>query len=165
MTTTKSFGYSIIIYLAQIPGYYSAAFASEKLDRKWTIVLYMILGGGSAHLMSKALSDASITIAGFLLSFFMNGTYAGIYAYTPELYPTAFRTTGMGVASAFGRIGGLSAPIVIGYTFLRIGFGGVFLITSIVLVIGALAVGLLGIGTAGKSLEQITAEELGRARS
>jgi len=88
----------------------------------------------------------------------MNGTYAAIYAYTPELYPTAFRTTGMGVASAFGRIGGLSAPIVIGYTFSRIGFGGVFLITTVVLVAGALAVALLGIGTAGKSLEQITRE-------
>jgi len=164
MTTTKSFGYSIIIYLAQIPGYYSAAFATERLDRKWTIVLYMLLGGASAYLMSMAGSDASITIAGFLLSFFMNGTYAGIYVYTPELYPTAFRATGMGVASAFGRLGGLSAPIVIGYTFRQIGFGGVFLITTIVLAIGALAVGLFGISTAGKSLEQITAEALGSSR-
>jgi putative MFS transporter len=163
MTITKSFSYSIVIYLAQIPGYYSAAFLSEKLDRKWTIVLYMALGGAAAHLMSNAGSDASIMTAGFLMSFFMNGTYAGIYAYTPELYPTAFRTTGMGVASSFGRIGGLSAPIVIGYTFREIGFSGVFVITTIVLVLGAAAVALLGIGTAGKSLEQITAEELGRA--
>jgi putative MFS transporter len=162
MTTTKSFGYSIIIYLAQIPGYYSAAFISEKLDRKWTIVVYMILGGGSAYLMSNAGSDTSITAAGFLLSFFMNGTYAGIYAYTPELYPTAFRTTGMGAASAFGRLGGLSAPNVIGASFARIGFAGVFLITTIVLVSGALAVAVLGIATAGKSLEQIAAEEQDR---
>jgi putative MFS transporter len=158
MTVTRSFGYSIIIYLAQIPGYYSAAFVSEKLDRKWTIVSYMLLGGVSAWLMSNARSDAAITLAGFSLSFFMNGTYAGIYAYTPELYPTTFRTTGMGVASAFGRIGGLSAPIVIGNTFSRIGFGGVFVITTIALVAGALAVALLGIGTAGKSLEQISEE-------
>ena len=158
MTITKSFGYSIVIYLAQIPGYYSAAFVSEKLDRKWTIVAYMLLGGVSAYLMSQARADAAITLAGFSLSFFMNGTYAAIYSYTPELYPTAFRTTGMGVASAFGRIGGLSAPIVIGYAFSRIGFGGVFLITTVVLVAGALAVALLGIGTAGKSLEQITRE-------
>jgi len=162
MTITKSFGYSILIYLAQIPGYYSAAFASEKLDRKWTIILYMALGGAAAFLMSNARSDASIATAGFLLSFFMNGTYAGIYAYTPELYPTTFRTTGMGVASAFGRIGGLSAPIVIGYTFNQIGFAGVFTITTIVLVAGALAVAVLGIATAGKSLEQIAAEALGR---
>ena len=158
MTITKSFGYSIVIYLAQIPGYYSAAFVSEKLDRKWTIVAYMLLGGMSAYLMSNARSDPAITLAGFWLSFFMNGTYAGIYAYTPELYPTSFRTTGMGVASAFGRIGGLSAPIVIGNTFSRIGFGGVFVITTIALLVGALAVALFGIGTAGKSLEQITAE-------
>jgi putative MFS transporter len=158
MTTTKSFGYSIIIYLAQIPGYYSAAFLSEKLDRKWTIVVYMILGGVAAYFMSSAGSGPAITAAGVPLSFFMNGTYAGIYAYTPELYPTAFRTTGMGTASAFGRLGGLSAPIVVGYAYPRIGFGGVFLITTIVLVAGALAVAVLGIATAGKSLEQITAE-------
>jgi MFS transporter, putative metabolite:H+ symporter len=160
MTITRSFGYSIIIYLAQIPGYYSAAFLSEKLDRKWTIVVYMILGGVSAYLMSSAGTAASITAAAVVLSFFMNGTYAGIYAYTPELYPTAFRTTGMGVASAFGRLGGLSAPIVIGYSYDRIGFAGVFVITTVVLVTGALAVAVLGVATAGKSLEQITAEAL-----
>lgn len=160
MTITRSFGYSIIIYLAQIPGYYSAAFLSEKLDRKWTIVVYMVLGGGAAYLMSSAGTDASITTAGVLLSFFMNGTYAGIYAYTPELYPTAFRATGMGVASAFGRLGGLSAPIVIGHAYKQIGFAGVFVMTTVVLVTGALAVGVLGIATAGKSLEQITAEAL-----
>ncbi|HEX3482203.1 MAG TPA: MFS transporter [Kofleriaceae bacterium] len=160
MTITRSFGYSIIIYLAQIPGYYSAAFVSEKLDRKWTIVVYMVLGGVSAYLLSMARTDTSITTAGVLLSFCMNGTYAGIYAYTPELYPTAFRTTGMGVASAFGRLGGLSAPIIIGNTYDQIGFAGVFGITTVVLVAGALAVAALGIATAGKSLEQITAEAL-----
>ena len=160
MTITRSFGYSIIIFLAQIPGYYSAAFLSEKLDRKWTIVVYMVLGGVSAYLLSSAGTSASITAAGVLLSFFMNGTYAGIYAYTPELYPTAFRTTGMGVASAFGRLGGLSAPIVIGHAYEQIGFGGVFVMTTVVLVAGALAVAVLGIATAGKSLEQITAEAL-----
>src|SRR5262249_24632279 len=158
MTVTKSFAYSIVIYLAQIPGYYSAAFLSEKLDRKWTIVAYLLLGGVSAYFMSQAQSGAAITLAGFWLSFFMNGTYAGIYAYTPELYPTTFRTTGMGVASSFGRIGGLSAPIVIGNTYSHIGFGGVFSITTIVLVLGALAVAVLRIGTPGKSLEQITQE-------
>lgn len=158
MTITKSFGYVIVIYLAQIPGYYSAAFLSEKLDRKWTIVVYMLLGGITAYVMSGARSETSIMIVGSLLSFFMNGAYAGIYAYTPELYPTAVRATGMGVASAFGRIGGLSAPIAVGYAYPRIGFGGVFAVITVVLVVGALGVALLGIATAGKSLEQISRE-------
>jgi len=159
MTITKSFGYSIIIYLAQIPGYYSAAFISEKLDRKWTIVLYMLLGGVAAYFLSNARTDAAITTFGFMLSFFMNGTYAGIYVYTPELYPTSIRSTGMGVASSFARIGGLASPIIIGFTYAKIGFVGVFTITTIVLVFGALVVAVLGISTTGKSLEQIAAKE------
>lgn len=156
LTITRSFGYSIIIYLAQIPGYYSAAFLSEKLDRKWTIILYMACGGACALFLSGARSESLITFWGFWLSFFMNGTYAGIYAYTPEVYPTAFRATGMGVASSFGRIGGIAAPIVIGFAYARIGFGGVFVMTTAVLLSGALAVALFGISTMGRTLEQIT---------
>ncbi|RPJ80613.1 MAG: MFS transporter, partial [Acidobacteria bacterium] len=157
LTITKSFAYSIIIYLAQIPGYYSAAFLSEKLDRKWTIILYMAGGGASALMLSTARTETVITFWGFWLSFFMNGTYAGIYAYTPEVYPTAFRATGMGVASAFGRIGGIAAPIVIGFAYARIGFAGVFVMTTAVLLSGALAVAVFGISTKGRTLEQISA--------
>jgi putative MFS transporter len=163
-TVTKSFSYSLLIYLAQIPGYYSAAFLSEKLDRKWTIIGYMVLGGISALLLSGARSAEAITLFGFLLSFFMNGTYAAIYSYTPEVYPTAVRSTGMGLASAFGRVGGILAPIIIGFTFAQIGFGGVFTITTLVLIAGALVVLILGIRTTGKTLEQIVAEESGVAR-
>jgi len=164
-TVTKSFSYSIIIYLAQIPGYYSAAFMSEKLDRKWTIVVYLVLGGVAALLLSGARSAGLITFYGFWLSFFMNGTYAAIYSYTPEVYPTGFRATGMGLASAFGRVGGILAPLIIGFTFARIGFGGVFTITTIVLLIGALTVLALGMRTAGKTLEQIAAAEIGSTAS
>ncbi len=161
LTVTRSFGYSFIIYLAMVPGYYSAAFLSEKLDRKWTIILYMAAGGLAALGMALVRAESIITLFGFILSFFMNGTYAGVYAYTPEVYPTAIRTTAMGVASSFGRLGGIAAPIIIGYAFASIGFGGVFVITTAVLLAGALAVGILGIRTSGKMLEQITAEETG----
>ena len=53
---------------------------------------------------------------------------------------SAFRTTGMGCRLCLRPHRWLSAPIVIGSTFSRIGFGGVFLITTVVLVAGALAV-------------------------
>jgi putative MFS transporter len=161
MTITRSFGYSLIIYVAMIPGYYSAAFICDKLDRKWTIVLYLLLGGISAYFLAGARTGAMISLLGFWLSFFMNGTYSGIYAYTPELYPTAFRATGMGVASSFGRIGGLSAPIIIGFSYAHIGFFGVLMICGAVLLVGAAAVAILGMRTAGRSLEQIALAEMG----
>lgn len=160
LTITKSFSYSIIIYLAQIPGYYSAAWLNERFGRKYTIVLYMALGAVSALLMALYHSNIEIVIFGFCLSFFMNGSYAGIYAYTPEVYPTPYRTTGMGTASAVGRVGGILAPLIIGFTFARIGFGGVFAVSTIVLALGVILVAWLGIDTRAKTLERIMAEQL-----
>jgi MFS transporter, putative metabolite:H+ symporter len=156
-----SFAFSIAIYLAQIPGYYSGAFVGEYLDRKWAIGVYLAGGAVAALLMSTASGPTTIIAFGVLLSFFMNGTYAGVYAYTPEVYPTAVRATGMGAASAFGRVGGISAPIVIGLVYGSIGFGGVFVMTTAVLAAGVLTVIIFGLSTSGRTLEDITAEELG----
>lgn len=35
-----------------------------------------------------------------------------VYIYAPEIYPTSVRTTGVGVASSMGRIGGMTCPLV-----------------------------------------------------
>jgi putative MFS transporter len=156
-----SFAFSIAIYLAQIPGYYSAAFIGEYLDRKWTIGVYLAGGAVAALLMSTAATPTTIIAFGVLLSFFMNGTYAAVYAYTPEVYPTAVRSTGMGAASAFGRVGGILAPIAIGVAYGSIGFGGVFVMTTVVLAAGVVAVIVFGLATASRTLEDISAEELG----
>jgi putative MFS transporter len=160
MTITKSFGYSLVMYIAQIPGYFSAAWFNERIGRQATIVSYMLLGGLCALGLAFTHSDAQIMVAGVLLSFFMNGTYAGVYAYTPEVFPTQVRATGSGLASAIGRIGGITAPILVGFIYPTAGFAGVFGMTTAVLLLGAAAVTFMGIPTRGRSLEDIAAGEL-----
>jgi putative MFS transporter len=160
MTITKSFSYSLLIYLAQIPGYFSGAWLNEKIGRQATIALYMVLGGASALGLAMTRSDAGIMLSGILLSLFMNGTYAGVYAYSPEVFPTDVRTTGVGLASSIGRLGAIAAPILVGYIYPILGFRGVFGATTIVLIIGALAVVLMGVPTRGRSLEEIAAQQL-----
>ncbi|GIQ78745.1 MFS transporter [Bradyrhizobium sp. RD5-C2] len=158
MSITKSFGYSLAMYCAQVPGYFTAAFFNERIGRQSTIATYMILGGASALGLAFAASDGQIMTAGLLLSFFMNGTYAGVYAYTAEVFPTAIRTTGAGLASAIGRIGAIIAPILVGYLYPNFGFAGVFGVTTSVLLIGAVTVLLMGVPTRGRSLEDIASE-------
>lgn len=160
MTITGSFTYSLIITVAQIPGYYSAAFLNERLSRRVTIAIYLVGGAGAAFLLSQASSEGAILACGSLLSFFMNGCYAGLYAYTPEVYGTKLRATGMGSASAFGRIGGITAPILIGAAFPVLGFGGVFTMIMAVLGSAALVVLVFGISTSGRSLEEIDGESV-----
>ncbi|PRX21618.1 putative MFS transporter [Paraburkholderia sp. BL18I3N2] len=159
MSITKSFGYSFVIYLAQVPGLFSAAYLNEKIGRKATIVLYMALGAVSALALSAMRTNEAVMIAGACLSFAMNGTYAGVYAYTAEIFPTAIRTTGAGFASAVGRVGAIASPIIVGYLFPIFGFAGVFGLTTVALGAGALAVMILGPRTKGLSLEAIVAEE------
>jgi putative MFS transporter len=160
MTITRSFSYSLVIYIAQIPGYFSGAWLNEKIGRQATIASYMILGGVSALGLALTRTDAGIMVSGILLSFFMNGTYAGVYAYTPEVFPTDVRATGTGLASSIGRLGAIAAPILVGYVYPLLGFGGVFGATTLVLLTGALAVVLMGVPTRGRSLEDIAAGQV-----
>lgn len=162
MTITKSFSYSLVIYIAQIPGYFTGAWLNEKIGRQATIATYMVLGGASALGLALTHSGSGILMCGFLLSFFMNGTYAGVYAYTPEVFPTDVRTTGVGLASSIGRLGAIAAPILVGYVYPIAGFAGVFGATTTVLLIGALAVVVMGVQTRGRSLEEIAAGQLRR---
>jgi putative MFS transporter len=159
-TIAKSFSYSIAIYGAQIPGYFSAAWLNEKLGRRRVVALYMTCGGCSAIALAFSSSVPAIMAAGMCLSFFMNGAFAGVYAYTPELFPTHLRTTGVGSSSSFGRLGSVSAPILVGFVYPIAGFTGVFGMTTTILAIGAGVVIFFGIETRNRSLEDISQQRL-----
>jgi len=117
----------------------------------------------SAYVLSQMSTPVTITVAGAFLSFFLVGVYAGLYSYTPEVFPTWVRSTGMGLASAFGRVGSITAPAVIGFFAATLGFAGVFTMTTAVLAVGVAAVLLFGLSTAGRSLEELSEPGLARA--
>jgi putative MFS transporter len=91
------------------------------------------------------------------MSFFNLGAWGILYTYSPELYPTEARSTGVGTSAAFGRIGGILAPMVVGG--MLSGADGakniptVFLMFTVVLIIVALDMLILGDETKQKALE------------
>jgi hypothetical protein len=56
----------------------------------------------------------------FLLGFSLQGGFVGLYAVAARLYPTEFKTTGVGWAIGMGRIGGILAPLI-GGLFISMG--------------------------------------------
>jgi MFS transporter, putative metabolite:H+ symporter len=101
---------SFILALAQLPGYFSAAYLVEKWGRRRTLAFYLVASGVFTYLFAAATSLNMLVAMGIWMSFFTLGAWGAMYAYTPEAYPTNLRGTGMGTASAMTRISGALAP-------------------------------------------------------
>ncbi len=101
---------TFLLALAQLPGYFSAAYLVEKLGRKRTLAIYLIASGLFTYLFAVTNSLSGMVAMGMWMSFFTLGAWGALYAYTPEAYPTNLRGTGMGAASGMTRIAGALAP-------------------------------------------------------
>lgn len=80
----KSFEYVLIMTLAQLPGYFSAAWLIEKAGRKMVLTVYLLGTAVSAYFFGSAESLALLLVSGMFLSFFNLGAWGALYAYTPE---------------------------------------------------------------------------------
>jgi MFS transporter, putative metabolite:H+ symporter len=149
----KSFEYVLIMTLAQLPGYFTAAWFIEKFGRKFVLVVYLTGTALSAYLFGTAESTALLMTTGILLSFFNLGAWGALYAYTPEHYPTNIRATGSGMAASIGRVGGILGPLLLGYLVAqKTSISTIFTIFCIAVLIGAIVVLFLGKETKRKEL-------------
>jgi putative MFS transporter len=111
MSLGRSFGFTLVITLAQLPGYAAAAVLVELWGRRPTLSLFLLGSAGSAVAFGMADSTATVVAGGMALSFFNLGAWGALYAITPEIYPTLLRATGSGWAAGFGRIASILAPL------------------------------------------------------
>ena len=154
----KSSKYTLILILAQLPGYMAAAWLIEKLGRKATLSGFIAACAICAYFFGQASSDGLIILWGCLLSFFNLGAWGVLYSYTPEQYPANIRAFGSGWASAIGRVGGIVAPMVVTQmmTAGANAFSSVFIMFTGVLLAVAIIIIVLGEETRGRTLESIS---------
>jgi putative MFS transporter len=155
-TDVKSTSYIVLIALAGIPGFITAAWLVDAWGRKPTCALMLIGSAVAAYAYGNAPNFTMLIAFGLTMQFFLFGMWSTLYAYTPELYPTRARATGAGCASAVGRIGSLIGPALIGVVLPTLGQGGVFALGAGSFVLAAIAVLTLGVETKGKQLEAIS---------
>ncbi len=147
----RGYGFLVLVALAQIPGYALAAYGVEKWGRKPTFIGFCLLSAFGCLLFVVAPYAGLVGAALLLMSFALLGTWGALYAYTPELYPTASRATGIGVAGAMARLGGLLAPTLVGYVVVQ-GLGLTIGIFAGLLVIAAIAATLINAETRQASI-------------
>lgn len=150
--------------LAQLPGYYCAAWLVDKIGRKYTLSAFLLFSGVASYFFGHASTAAALMMWGSVMSFFNLGAWGVLYTYTPEQYPTAIRALGSGWAAGFGRFGGMAAPMMVGALLARsFGFASVFYMFALVFAAVAVIVMSLGVESKQKDLESIS-ERLVKAK-
>lgn len=151
-----SIGYTLIMTIAEVPGYLMAAWLVEKWGRKRTLLPAMLLAALSALGFGFATNTAQLITFGLLLSFFMLAAFGATYIFTVEQFPVFARGSGMGWAAGFGRIGGIIGPYVVGAMIARaFGYPAIFGLFFLVTLVGFFCVWWLGRETKGVNTDEI----------
>lgn len=139
----RSFSFTLIITLAQLPGYAVAAWLIEKWGRRTTLTVFLIGSAFGAGFYALANTPATIIAAGCVLSFFNLGAWGALYAIGPDLYPTHLRGVGTGSAAAFGRVASILTPLLVPVVVANLGTLWLFAIFAAAFFIAAAAAWLL----------------------
>ncbi|XP_063940443.1 organic cation/carnitine transporter 7 isoform X1 [Daucus carota subsp. sativus] len=101
-----------ITSFAEFPGLLVAAATVDRMGRKFSMSAMFFLC--CTFLLPLVFNQPQGITTGLLFGarICITATFTVVYIYAPEIYPTAVRTTGVGVASSVGRIGGMLCPLV-----------------------------------------------------
>ena len=78
------------------------------------MIFWFSLAGAASMLVFGLIPEqiAILLVMTILIGMFVDGGFSGLYAVAARLYPTEFRTTGIGWAIGAGRFGGVLGPYV-----------------------------------------------------
>ncbi|XP_077862444.1 organic cation transporter protein-like, partial [Saccoglossus kowalevskii] len=102
-----------LVYSAvEFPSYLLCWYLLDKVGRRWLLCSYMVFGG-IALIISVPPDNVNIaTTFAMIGKFFIAGSFAIVYVFSAELYPTTVRNAGMGLASTWARVGSMVSPYV-----------------------------------------------------
>ncbi|KAF9603101.1 hypothetical protein IFM89_033826 [Coptis chinensis] len=101
-----------IASFAEFPGLLLSAVTVDRLGRK--LSMSTMLFSCCLFLLPLVFEQSESLTTGLLFGARMciMGAFTIVYIYAPEIYPTSVRSTGVGVGSSIGRIGGMVCPLV-----------------------------------------------------
>ena len=109
-----------IFNVGAVFGIFLQGYFSSKFGLKKTIGVFFIVTAVLMVVFQFFIGSDVLLLVFGLLGFGVQGGFVGLYAVAARMYPTEFRTTGVGWAIGAGRLGGIISPAVGG---LLIGMG------------------------------------------
>ncbi len=157
MAINASLGQSALVSLGGPAGALVAVMLADRVGRRPAIISASLLGVVCGLTFAEASNVLLATGLGFvmfaLLYFITSVAFAG---YVPELFPTRIRMRSNGFCNTMGRLVSIGVPFAMVELYTDGGLIAVLSgISAVLLLQHAIVVGLSGIETRGRSLEEI----------
>ena len=156
ISLVSSLTYTSVQSLAAPIGALVAFTVADRFDRKWLLVLASLGACVFGFVYGLTFEPALIMVFGFLAVMSIQFFAPIAYAYTPELYPTEARASGMGFNYGIGRLVNILGPLIVAALYAGSGYGSVFAYIGACWIIVAIVAALFGPRTSRRRLEQIS---------
>jgi AAHS family 4-hydroxybenzoate transporter-like MFS transporter len=105
---------SLITAMFSVGGVIGGLILCRYVDRHGVLAVIALpaIGCPIVALLGTGMSETWLTIAVFFTGFCVVGAQYGLYAVAGMIYPTSFRSAGVGSAISIGKIGSVSGPVI-----------------------------------------------------
>lgn len=154
-SVVHSLTYASVIAVCNPLGAIVASYLVERFERRWFITVDGLLIAAFGLGFGLSFQPAAIVVFGALVMLSIQAMAVGLYTYTPEMFPTDVRSTGMGLTYGVGRLANVLGPFVVSALFEAQGYGSVFVYIAACWLAVSAVVGLFGTSTTGRPLEAL----------
>ena len=158
-------GNVLITLVASVPGYWAAVALIDRVGRRplqyigFGVMAAAFLFLSTDWISLETVLPAFLAIYGLTFFFANLGPNTTTFVYPSEVFPTAFRTTGHGIAAASGKIGAVVAVFVFATFYQVYGLPWFFGLLAAVSFVGFLLTLALLPETSQRSLEDVSGED------
>ena len=152
-SVVHSLTYASVIAVCNPLGAIAASYLVERFERRWFIAVAGVLIAAFGLGFGLSFHPAAIVVFGALVMLSIQAMAVALYTYTPEMFPTDVRSTGMGLTYGVGRLANVLGPFVVSALFVAHGYGSVFVYIAACWLAVSAVVALFGTSTTGRSLE------------
>lgn len=143
----SALNFSLMLNVGAMVGAISGGWLADKFNIKYVLVVMYALGAVFLYMMTLKTSPEVLYLIVGLVGACTTGAQIVAYAYCGQFYPTAIRSTGIGMAAGVGRAGAIMAPLLIGLLVsLKLPLEQNFIAIATAGVLGAIALAFINHG-------------------
>jgi MFS transporter, putative metabolite:H+ symporter len=160
LSVTRSLGFNTAMTAGTIAGPLLGVLIADRVGRRVGLMASGVACAVIGAIYPFLTAPPAIMLCGFLLVSCMSLFLAlGLGGYTPELFPTAYRFRGSGIAQMAGRAGLIATPYLVLALFTDHGIAGVVIAIAALYLTMVALLGVFGVETNQRSLESLAPTE------